>query len=111
MTASLASVLMQTQVLFTANFSYLPLRERASRQLQAGLLVLAELHRAAIRRECDDGLGLHPDPVRRRDVGPLQAAYGMWTGFVQSRRRRAQRTTVTPAWACRMEGMTSTQSS
>ena len=41
MTASLASVLMQTQVFFTAIFSYLLLREAASRQLQIGLLLAA----------------------------------------------------------------------
>jgi O-acetylserine/cysteine efflux transporter len=41
MTASLASVLMQTQVFFTAIFSYLLLRERASRPLQIGLLLAA----------------------------------------------------------------------
>jgi O-acetylserine/cysteine efflux transporter len=41
MTASLASVLMQTQVFFTAIFSYLLLRERANRALQVGLLLAA----------------------------------------------------------------------
>jgi O-acetylserine/cysteine efflux transporter len=41
MTASLASVLMQTQVFFTAIFSYLLLRERASRPLQIGMLLAA----------------------------------------------------------------------
>ena len=41
MTGSLASVLMQTQVFFTAIFSYLLLRERASRQLKIGLLLAA----------------------------------------------------------------------
>jgi len=41
MTASLASVLMQTQVFFTAIFGYVLLRERASRQLQVGLLLAA----------------------------------------------------------------------
>jgi O-acetylserine/cysteine efflux transporter len=41
MTASLASVLMQTQVFFTAIFGYLLLRERASRPLQIGLLLAA----------------------------------------------------------------------
>ena len=39
MTAALASVLMQTQVFFTAIFSYLLLRERASHQLQVGLFL------------------------------------------------------------------------
>jgi O-acetylserine/cysteine efflux transporter len=39
MTAALASVLMQTQVFFTAIFSYLLLRERANRPLQVGLLL------------------------------------------------------------------------
>ena len=41
MTASLASVLMQTQVFFTALFGFVLLRERASRPLQAGLLLAA----------------------------------------------------------------------
>ena len=41
MTAALASVLMQTQVFFTAIFSYLLLRERASQPLQIGLLLAA----------------------------------------------------------------------
>ncbi|MEZ0306577.1 MAG: EamA family transporter [Ramlibacter sp.] len=41
MTASLASVLMQTQVFFTAIFGYVLLRERASRQLQIGMLLAA----------------------------------------------------------------------
>lgn len=41
MTASLASVLMQTQVFFTAIFGYLLLRERANRPLQIGLLLAA----------------------------------------------------------------------
>ena len=41
MTAALASVLMQTQVFFTALFGYLLLRERAGRPLQAGLLLAA----------------------------------------------------------------------
>jgi O-acetylserine/cysteine efflux transporter len=41
MTGSLASVLMQTQVFFTAIFGYLLLRERPSRPLQWGLLLAA----------------------------------------------------------------------
>ncbi|MEP6790260.1 MAG: EamA family transporter [Ramlibacter sp.] len=41
MTAALASVLMQTQVFFTALFGFVLLRERASRELQAGLLLAA----------------------------------------------------------------------
>jgi len=41
MTAALASVLMQTQVFFTALFGYLLLRERTSRPLQVGLLLAA----------------------------------------------------------------------
>ena len=41
MTASLASVLLQTQVFFTALFGFLLLRERASRPLQIGLLLAA----------------------------------------------------------------------
>lgn len=41
MTAALASVLMQTQVFFTAIFGFVLLRERASRPLQAGLLLAA----------------------------------------------------------------------
>ncbi|MDR3454990.1 MAG: EamA family transporter [Rhodoferax sp.] len=41
MTAALASVLMQTQVFFTAVFSFVLLRERATRALQAGLLLAA----------------------------------------------------------------------
>jgi O-acetylserine/cysteine efflux transporter len=41
MTAALASVLMQTQVFFTAIFGYLLLRERASRPLQIGMLLAA----------------------------------------------------------------------
>jgi len=41
MTASLASVLMQTQVFFTAILGYLLLHERASRPLQIGLLLAA----------------------------------------------------------------------
>jgi O-acetylserine/cysteine efflux transporter len=41
MTAALASVLMQTQVFFTALFGYLLLRERAGRPLQIGLLLAA----------------------------------------------------------------------
>jgi O-acetylserine/cysteine efflux transporter len=41
MTASLASVLMQTQVFFTAIFGYALLHERASRPLQIGLLLAA----------------------------------------------------------------------
>ncbi|WP_255369044.1 EamA family transporter [Polaromonas sp. OV174] len=41
MTAALASVLMQTQVFFTALFGFALLHERASRPLQAGLLLAA----------------------------------------------------------------------
>lgn len=41
MTGSLASVLMQTQVFFTAIFGYLLLRERPSRPLQWGLVLAA----------------------------------------------------------------------
>jgi O-acetylserine/cysteine efflux transporter len=41
MTASLASVLMQTQVFFTALFGFVLLRERAGRPLQAGLVLAA----------------------------------------------------------------------
>lgn len=41
MTAALASVLMQTQVFFTAIFGFALLHERASRALQAGLLLAA----------------------------------------------------------------------
>ncbi len=41
MTAALASVLMQTQVFFTALFSFTVLKERASRPLQWGLLLAA----------------------------------------------------------------------
>ncbi|MEO7547374.1 MAG: EamA family transporter [Ramlibacter sp.] len=41
MTASLASVLMQTQVFFTAIFGFMLLRERAGRPLQGGLALAA----------------------------------------------------------------------
>ena len=41
MTASLASVLMQTQVFFTALLGFVLLHERASRPLQAGMLLAA----------------------------------------------------------------------
>jgi O-acetylserine/cysteine efflux transporter len=41
MTAALASVLMQTQVFFTAIFGYVLLHERASRRLQIGMLLAA----------------------------------------------------------------------
>jgi O-acetylserine/cysteine efflux transporter len=41
MTASLASVLMQTQVFFTAIFAFVLLRERPGRPLQAGLALAA----------------------------------------------------------------------
>jgi O-acetylserine/cysteine efflux transporter len=41
MTAALASVLMQTQVFFTAIFAYLLLHERANRPLQIGMLLAA----------------------------------------------------------------------
>jgi O-acetylserine/cysteine efflux transporter len=41
MSAALASVLLQTQVFFTALFSYVLLRERASRSLQVGLALAA----------------------------------------------------------------------
>ena len=41
MTASLASVLMQTQVFFTALFGFVLLRERASRPLQVGMALAA----------------------------------------------------------------------
>ena len=41
MTAALASVLMQTQLFFTAIFSFVLLHERATRPLQAGLLLAA----------------------------------------------------------------------
>ena len=41
MTAALASVLMQTQVFFTAIFGFLLLNERPSRSLQVGLLLAA----------------------------------------------------------------------
>ena len=41
MTGSLASVLMQTQVFFTAIFGFVLLRERASRPLQVGLMLAA----------------------------------------------------------------------
>lgn len=41
MTAALASVLMQTQVFFTALLGFIMLRERASRALQVGLLLAA----------------------------------------------------------------------
>jgi len=41
MSAALASVILQTQVFFTAFFGFALLHERASRQLQAGLLLAA----------------------------------------------------------------------
>lgn len=41
MTAALASVLLQTQVFFTALFGFVLLRERANRPLQAGMLLAA----------------------------------------------------------------------
>jgi len=41
MTAALASVLLQTQVFFTALFGFVLLQERASRPLQAGLVLAA----------------------------------------------------------------------
>jgi O-acetylserine/cysteine efflux transporter len=41
MTAALGSVLLQTQVFFTALFGFVLLHERASRPLQAGLLIAA----------------------------------------------------------------------
>ncbi len=41
MTAALASVLAQTQLFFTAIFSFVLLRERATRALQAGMLLAA----------------------------------------------------------------------
>jgi O-acetylserine/cysteine efflux transporter len=41
MNAALASVLLQTQVFFTALFGFLLLKERASRPLQAGMLLAA----------------------------------------------------------------------
>ena len=41
MTASLASVLLQTQVFFTALFGFVLLRERASRPLQGGMVLAA----------------------------------------------------------------------
>lgn len=41
MTAALASVLLQTQVFFTALFGFLLLRERAGRPLQAGMVLAA----------------------------------------------------------------------
>lgn len=41
MTAALASVLLQTQVFFTALFGFVLLNERASRQLQIGMLLAA----------------------------------------------------------------------
>ncbi|MBI2768296.1 MAG: EamA family transporter [Burkholderiales bacterium] len=41
MTAALASVLMQTQVFFTALFGFVLLNEKPSRELQAGLLLAA----------------------------------------------------------------------
>ncbi len=41
MTAALASVLLQTQVFFTALFGFVLLHERASRPLQAGMLLAA----------------------------------------------------------------------
>jgi O-acetylserine/cysteine efflux transporter len=41
MTAALASVLLQTQVFFTALFGFVLLRERASRPLQAGMVLAA----------------------------------------------------------------------
>lgn len=41
MTAALASVILQTQVFFTALFGFVLLKERASRPLQAGMLLAA----------------------------------------------------------------------
>ena len=41
MTAALASVLLQTQVFFTALFGFVLLRERVGRSLQCGLLLAA----------------------------------------------------------------------
>ena len=41
MTAALASVLLQTQIFFTALFGFVLLKERASRALKAGMLVAA----------------------------------------------------------------------
>ncbi len=41
MTAALASVLLQTQLFFTALFGFVLLHERASRQLQAGMVLAA----------------------------------------------------------------------
>ncbi|HWI78083.1 MAG TPA: EamA family transporter [Ramlibacter sp.] len=56
MTAALASVLMQTQVFFTALFGYVLLRERAGRPLQIGLLL------AAVGLACFSANYLAPHP-------------------------------------------------
>ena len=50
MTAALASVLLQTQVFFTALFGFVLLHERASRPLQAGM-VLAALRVTSLARQ------------------------------------------------------------
>lgn len=91
MTAALASVLMQTQVFFTAIFGFVLLHERASRSLQFGLLL------AALGLACFGMNYVVPDGAGKAASTPLGfalcvAAASMWaTSNVVV--RRAQRST------------------
>ncbi len=71
MTAALASVLLQTQVFFTALFGFVLLHERAGRPLQAGMLL------AALGLGCFALNYVNPDSTSATDVGATTLA-----GFV-----------------------------
>ena len=81
MTAALASVLLQTQVFFTALFGFVLLHERASKPLQLGMGLAAlglgcfamnYLAPGTHRHRRHHRAGPGPDAVRRRHVGQLQ---------------------------------------
>ena len=73
MTAALASVLLQTQIFFTALFGFVLLQERASRPLQVGM-VLAALGLACFGYNyvSPDAANHAADAVRRGHVGHVQ---------------------------------------
>jgi O-acetylserine/cysteine efflux transporter len=79
MTAALASVLLQTQVFFTALFGFVLLRERVGRSLQCGLLL------AAVGLACFALNYVAPDSAAKAASTPLGfalcvASAAMWAG-------------------------------
>ena len=94
MTAALASVLLQTQVFFTALLGFVLLHERASRPLQAGMVL------AALGLGCFALNYLHPDDSGGTTVTGfvlILGAAGMWaTSNIVARRVQQLYTDYSP---------------